>query len=176
MKSFAMFALALLSTTSFAAPKRATPGNRFAGSYSRATMVVDWDSTTQAKCKAAKGTWDQGECFSPSEDNVDVSLVEGSTDFYVVTMSVVSTRLNLCDVEETFTRVGNKLQFTAGDKSSIEITRVGNKLVVKDNNYSIGNCGHNAYVGGNYDRKGPSKALSIEQMEIKECGFAGCLN
>jgi hypothetical protein len=174
MKSLALIALALVSTTSFAAHAKhaATP----TGQYSNPTVVVDYDAKTEKKCKELKGQWD-GECYTPAENSVSVYKIAGTKNQYFVTIFVISPRLNMCDVQETFTRTGTSLNFTAEDKSTLRLTRRGNKIVVQDNGFSQSNCGHNAPVGGEYTRRGETTEVDqIDIADIKECGFKGCLN
>lgn len=175
MKSLLLLVLAFTATTSSAAPA-AKSAPQLQGHYSTPTYVVDMETTTKKSCVAKKGQWN-GECYMPTENTVSVYKIAGTANQYFVTINVVSSRLNLCDVAENFTRVGNTLRFTAEDKSTLRLSRRGNKIVVTDNNYSISNCGHNAHVGGEYTRKRSAGEVdAIDIADIKECGFKGCLN
>lgn len=178
MKSLVLIVLALSASTSFATSPTKPAADRLQGHYSNPTYVIDYDATTAKSCAAKKGKWDGDECYSPSENTVSVYKVAGSKDQYFVTINIVSSRMNLCDVAEKFTRVGNSLIHIAEDKTSLLLSRLDNKMVVKDiNDFSQLNCGHNAGVGGEYTRRRAAGEVDENDIaDIKHCGFKGCLN
>lgn len=125
------------------------------GTYTQKTTVV-MNGMTEDECVEARGTYEDGECTMVLTNTLEVK--KGSAiGLYDVSVSTVSARGNLCDLDFSVRQRGmyliptQRLADAAPDYSmGLLITKKGLRVIenLGEGQSSSPGCGHNATISG----------------------------